>query len=206
VTWADRLLSSESSLGLHAGLFEERARMGSWAAVLLFVERIETELSRRTVRNGRVTAIDALVARGRLEQVIRWSCSALSPRLGAPSVLLVRPDVGPATPGLALAELSVASSGWASAFSGAVSAENIRAHLAASRRPGAVVADAGAGSDPTLLAAWLRAVSAGCAERGVPLALIGAGAWPADDAHAHLLLDGLHGLPTWLLGLPPALA
>jgi excisionase family DNA binding protein len=177
--WVELFLES-GSYALKAALFDARGRLGAWHRVADEVAPAITELGSRW-ECGEVSVLDEHVASERISRALSHVAEALPVGERGPTCLLACADGDEHTLGLSLAEICLREAGWGTVWAGRRTP--MTDIVAAVERGGFDMVALSASSlsaDPRGLARQAKLVAAACRARGVPFAIGGSGAWPAN--------------------------
>ncbi len=179
---AEILLAPRSVLDVQAHLLAERARLGSWVAV---VEACTPALIAVTGRgrSGEVPYVATAVARKLLEAAVSRCADEMPTRSDAPRVLVAAVDEEVAGVELSFVLLCLRAASWVAWSIGACEAPQL-ASFVNSRRADVLVALAGVTRSRAVLESVVATLAGPCSRAGVRLVLSGLGPWPADAANA----------------------
>lgn len=177
--WVDAALGDGAAPALVGRLFDLRAASGSWHHAADRAGAFVQDLGRRW-ESGALTVVEEHIVSHALQRALATIVETMPVPPAAPRVFLAAADGDAHTLGLSLAELCAREAGWRAEWGGPHTRAVDVVERVTSRDIAMVALSASAQSDPNVLAAEAREVSAACHAHGVELALGGAGAWPDD--------------------------
>lgn len=181
--WIARLLGGPVH-DVEAGLLLARGRLGSWHEVAQELGGVLTEIGARWER-GELSVVDEHIVSERLARGLARIGEALPSRPGASRALLACPGEEEHSLGLALAELCLRELGWTTLWIGPRAPLPDLERILGSVELELLALSASASSDDGVaLEHACEVMERACAQRGIALALGGAGAWPEERAHA----------------------
>jgi excisionase family DNA binding protein len=172
---AERLAAGESVLRVQADLLAERARGGSWRAVVDECVSVLGALS-RSQRAAGAPYLGTRVAHATLSDALARCAEEMPFIPGAPTALVAAVEDEDFTVALALARLAARSAGWRVWSVGAVPTAELVA-FATARAVDAILLFASVARSRVGVVEDAAALEAACAASGVALALVGGGAW-----------------------------
>lgn len=176
--WVNLLRRSVAPAAVEAKLFEEHARLSSWARVADGLGRVLVELGEQWSW-GKLSIFEEHVASAQLARGLGRVSEWLPRRPGAPRALLATPEGEQHTLGLSLAELCLREHAWDVVWAGSSTPmEDLLRELQQGGFALLVLSASPALRIGRTLRQQLKALEKACAKTGTELVLGGEGSWP----------------------------
>lgn len=192
----DRLLGDEDVLGIQATLLEQRARLGAWWRVAIWVAPEIEELGRRW-QDGRIGIVEEHLASERLSRALSRCAESLPARPSAPRVLLATAEGEEHMLGLGLVEVCLKEAGWNVRWSGRRTPTGEIERMVGLGGMDAVVLSASVVANRSSLVEQATLVGEACKKRGVELVVGGRGEWPEPLPHGRVVRE-FEALRAWM--------
>ncbi|HET9594672.1 MAG TPA: hypothetical protein VFP65_03775, partial [Anaeromyxobacteraceae bacterium] len=170
---AERLVAGESVLRVQADLLADRARSGSWRAVVDECVSVLGALSRAQRTNGGFH-LATRIAHATLSDALARCADELPVVPGGPAALVAAVEHEDFTVALSIVRLAIRAAGWRAWCVGAVPSAELAA-FAAAQGADAILLFASIARSRAGVVEEVSIVEAACAQGAVPLALVGGG-------------------------------
>jgi len=176
--WLTLLIGRGTADEIHARLWADHTKLGTWWRVAELLAGLLAELGRRWQR-GEISILQEHLASERLQRALARCGERLRAPDDAPTALLTLAEGEEHALGLALAELCLREAGWRTQWAGRrTPIDSVCAHVLSGAAQLVAVSASASSSDRALLAEHAARLGRACHDAGAQLLLGGEAPWP----------------------------